>query len=95
MVTLKTVLEKNGKGVTLDDSELDEFSEQIRGNVIYENDERYEEACAIWNGMIDVSPTAVVRWPPMEEKYRRLVEIKNKYDLANLFRINQNIQPTV
>jgi FAD/FMN-containing dehydrogenase len=30
-----------------------------------------------------------------EEKYRRLVEVKNKYDPANLFRINQNIEPTV
>ncbi|MDX1663092.1 MAG: FAD-binding oxidoreductase [Candidatus Promineifilaceae bacterium] len=29
-----------------------------------------------------------------EEKYRRLVKIKNKYDPANLFRHNQNIQPS-
>jgi hypothetical protein len=26
--------------------------------------------------------------------YERLVEIKNKYDPTNLFRLNQNIQPT-
>ena len=30
-----------------------------------------------------------------EEKYQRLVEIKNKYDPQNLFRLNQNIKPTV
>jgi FAD/FMN-containing dehydrogenase len=30
-----------------------------------------------------------------EEKYQRLVEIKNKYDPKNLFRLNQNIKPTV
>lgn len=30
-----------------------------------------------------------------EEKYKRLVEIKNKYDPQNLFRLNQNIKPTV
>ena len=29
------------------------------------------------------------------ENYGRLVEIKNKYDPANLFRVNQNIKPTV
>jgi FAD/FMN-containing dehydrogenase len=27
--------------------------------------------------------------------YERLVELKNKYDPANLFRMNQNIKPTV
>lgn len=29
------------------------------------------------------------------EKYERLVALKNKYDPANLFRLNQNIKPTV
>jgi hypothetical protein len=28
------------------------------------------------------------------EKFRRLVALKDKYDLTNLFRLNQNIQPT-
>jgi hypothetical protein len=30
-----------------------------------------------------------------EEKYQRLVEIKNKFDPQNFFRLNQNIKPTV
>ena len=29
-----------------------------------------------------------------EEKYRRLVELKDKYDPVNVFRINQNIPPS-
>jgi FAD/FMN-containing dehydrogenase len=30
-----------------------------------------------------------------EEKYERLVELKNQYDPNNLFRVNQNVKPTV
>jgi FAD/FMN-containing dehydrogenase len=30
-----------------------------------------------------------------EEKYRRLQKVKDKYDPSNLFRLNQNIKPTV
>ena len=29
------------------------------------------------------------------ENYQRLVALKNKYDPANLFRLNQNIKPSV
>lgn len=29
------------------------------------------------------------------EKYQRLLALKNKYDPANLFRLNQNIKPTI
>jgi FAD/FMN-containing dehydrogenase len=28
------------------------------------------------------------------DDFERLVEIKNKYDPTNLFRVNQNIRPT-
>ena len=33
--------------------------------------------------------------PPTASNYERLVALKNKYDPTNLFRLNQNIKPTV
>ena len=39
--------------------------------------------------------TALVRASYPAETYRRLVELKNEYDPTNLFRLNQNIVPTV
>ena len=35
-----------------------------------------------------------VRAASGEEKYRRLVALKDKYDPTNLFRMNQNVPPT-
>ena len=61
MLEFKTIEEANGKSVTLDESKLDAFSQQIRGDVIYRDDEGYERARAIWNGMIEESPAAIVR----------------------------------
>lgn len=41
----------------------------------------------------DADPSLVrASYPP--DTYRRLVEVKNKYDPTNLFRLNQNIVPT-
>ncbi len=34
-------------------------------------------------------------WGNFGENYPRLVELKNKYDPTNLFRLNANIKPTV
>ena len=39
--------------------------------------------------------TALVRASYPAETYRRLVELTNEYDPTNLFRLNQNIAPSV
>ena len=61
MRKFETFRENNGKGVTLSESKLKTFSQQINGDVIFKDDEGYENARAIWNGMIEKSPTAIVR----------------------------------
>ena len=61
MRKFETISETNGRDITLSESELDEFSQQIRGDMIYDDDEAYDMERSIWNGMIDKSPTAIVR----------------------------------
>ncbi|HEX8918491.1 MAG TPA: FAD-binding oxidoreductase [Chloroflexota bacterium] len=45
------------------------------------------------NALMDEDSRLGEAYPP--ETYARLVEIKNRYDPTNLFRLNQNIRPTV
>src|SRR5438445_10837812 len=40
---------------------LDTLRQQVRGDVITPDDERYEEARKVRNGMIDKRPTVIVR----------------------------------
>ena len=40
---------------------IESLSEQVRGEIITENDDRYEEARRVYNGMIDKRPKAIVR----------------------------------
>jgi len=72
-----------------------------------EDDKQVEWVRDFWSAMRPFSSGTYVNFVPAgegqegvwaaygEEKYRRLVEVKNEYDPTNLFRRNQNIQPTV
>jgi FAD/FMN-containing dehydrogenase len=43
---------------------------------------------------LNFTPEDRVRDAYGAEKYKRLVAIKDRYDPANLFRLNQNIRPS-
>ncbi len=45
----------------MSNSTIESLSEQVRGEVITENDDRYQEARRVYNGMIDKRPKAIVR----------------------------------
>ncbi|WP_126662367.1 FAD-binding oxidoreductase [Haloterrigena salifodinae] len=45
----------------VDDGAIDGFGEELRGDLLRPEDPNYDDARAIWNGMIDRSPAAIVR----------------------------------
>lgn len=48
-------------GTLLDDSDLEAFVEGFAGDVIRPSDTRYDDARAVWNGMIDKYPALIAR----------------------------------
>ena len=52
-------------------------------------------AQGVYVNFISETDEARIREAYTEDIWNRLVEVKNKYDPANFFRMNQNIKPTV
>lgn len=46
---------------TIDDEHIEQFQTNILGDVIRPNNTEYDDARAVWNGMIDKRPTLIVR----------------------------------
>ena len=44
-----------------DTAAVDEFSAKVRGDVLRSSDERFANACRLWNGMIERHPALIVR----------------------------------
>jgi FAD/FMN-containing dehydrogenase len=45
----------------LEETTVDSFSDQVRGEVLRPGEEGYDEARTVWNGMIDKEPTVIAR----------------------------------
>ncbi len=90
---------------------FDGFVASFRGEVLTADSPDYDEKCIGWaREFFDASApyasgTVYVNFMTEDEEdrvkaaygpnYDRLVELKNKYDPTNLFRVNHNIKPTV
>ena len=72
--------------------DLAAFSASIAGTVIRPEDAGYDLARQVHNARIGRHPTRIREAYP-EATYRRLAEVKCRYDPTNLFRLNQNIRP--
>ncbi len=60
MLRIKSV-QKKKRTTELDDGSLSDFDAQLRGDLLYDGDEGYDEARTIWNAMIDRHPTIIAR----------------------------------
>lgn len=63
-----------------DEGTVAEFSADVRGDVIEPGDEQYDDARAVWNGMIDKHPALVVRCAGVADVIRTL-EFAREQDL--------------
>ena len=56
----KTIMEAQ-QSTTLHDETIRAFASRLQGPLILPGDDRYDEARAVWNGMIDKRPVCIVR----------------------------------
>ncbi|NSW87326.1 MAG: FAD-binding oxidoreductase [Syntrophobacteraceae bacterium] len=57
-ITMKNI---RGKEIFLGEEPLQRFLAEVRGEVIFEHEDRYDDARRVWNGMIDKRPALIVR----------------------------------
>lgn len=77
-------------GVDPDPNQSDRLTEWVRE--YWEAQHPYSAGGAYVNFMMEEGQERLQA--TYRDNYQRLVEIKNKYDPTNLFRVNQNIKPT-
>lgn len=51
----------DGTDIALGQSAITEFASNLRGELIFEGDAKYDEVRALWNGMIDRRPALIAR----------------------------------
>src|SRR5712664_2694036 len=67
-------------GTILGEGTIQELRESIRGEVVTPSDAGYDEARAVWNGMIDKRPALIVRCTVVAD-VRAAVEFASSQDL--------------
>lgn len=60
-MTFSPVFTKQGKPAQLDDLVVEAFESQLSGRLILPTDADYDDARAVWNGMIDKHPALIVQ----------------------------------
>ena len=62
-----SITSKDGTSETLSTDMIDKFKDNLRGDLITAEDDQYESARKLWNGMIDKKPALIVRCTGVED----------------------------
>lgn len=76
---LETIV-RNGRLTTLDEQAIQKFSQKFQGSLIRPEDADYDEARAVWNGMIDKYPALIARCTGVADVITA-VNFAREYDL--------------
>lgn len=79
MADLK-IISKNGAEATLTEEQIDAFKAGFSGKILAAGDPGYDDARAIWNGMIDRRP-ALIAQANRSEDVKRAVDLARENDL--------------
>ena len=96
----------DGGSVSVSEDAVAALGDALVGDLLTPESAEYDDARSLWNAIAPYATgEAYVNFMTEEEGdrlelaygsgYQRLVELKNRYDPGNLFRMNQNIRPTV
>ena len=53
---------RDGQATTVSEEAITALAEALRGRLVRPSDADYEDARAVWNGMVDRYPALIVRW---------------------------------
>ncbi|MEJ2282988.1 MAG: FAD-binding oxidoreductase [Desulfobacterales bacterium] len=62
-----SIMSKDGTGESLSTDTVDHFKDNMRGDLIIPEDDQYESARKLWNGMIDKKPALIARCTGVED----------------------------
>ena len=54
-----TAISAKGKAIALDEQAINNFRDEFKGELVFEDHPRYEKSRLIWNGMIDTRPCVI------------------------------------
>jgi FAD/FMN-containing dehydrogenase len=63
-------MQLNGASIELEEEALEDLASDLRGEIIRPDDESYEQARKVWNGMIDRYPALIVRCADTDDVVR-------------------------
>ncbi|MEJ7740299.1 MAG: FAD-binding oxidoreductase [Chitinophagaceae bacterium] len=81
----------DGTPITLDQSIIEDFRNQLPGKILLEEDDKYDEARAVWNGMIDKHPALIVRCTVVDDIVKAINFARSHHLLLSIRGAGHNV----